>query len=56
MSIVGSIPLLGGLLSMLGWLVFAFVSGSLGGAFAWHYNRNGRRQPFKALRQRREPK
>ena len=29
---------------------FAGLSGALGGGFTWHYNRNGRRMPFKALR------
>lgn len=49
-GISDSAPMIGNALGTLGWIAFAVLSGTLGGAFTWHYNRNGRRMPFKALR------
>ena len=49
-GLLGEVPLVGGVLSGLAWVVFALVSSVLGGSYAWHYNRHGKRTPLRAVR------
>ncbi|MBI4702398.1 MAG: serine/threonine protein kinase [Deltaproteobacteria bacterium] len=46
------IPFVGGVLSGVFMIAFAVLSGVLGGAHAWHFNRQGKRTPLIALRRR----
>jgi hypothetical protein len=49
-GLLEGVPVVGGLLSGLAWLVLALVSSVLGGTYVWHYNRHGKRTALRALR------
>jgi serine/threonine protein kinase len=49
-GLLDGVPLVGGVLSALAWFVLALVSGVLGGTYAWHYNRHGKRTALRSVR------
>ncbi len=51
-AIISNLPLIGGLLAVIAPIAAALLSGLLGGAYTWHYNRHGKRTPLRAVRYR----
>ncbi|MBW2458650.1 MAG: serine/threonine protein kinase [Deltaproteobacteria bacterium] len=51
-GILGNLPLLGGLLAVIAPIGAVLLSGLLGGAYTFHYNRHGKRTPLRAVRYR----
>ena len=51
-AILAKLPLIGGLLAVLAPIAAVLLSGLLGGAYTFHYNRHGKRTPLRALRYR----